>query len=432
VLDHLIDQVFRRESGRVLASLIRFTGDFELSEDALQEACARATARWPKDGLPERPGAWLTTVARRCAVDLLRRRRTPPLWVPEVAEQETATAELSPADISGVEDDRLRLLFTCCHPALAQPAQVALALRTLCGLSTREIARAFVEPEATTAQRLVRAKRKIRDAAIPYEVPRPDVFSERLEAVQAVVYLVFNEGYASTDQQGLMRPDLSAEAIRLGRLLVELLPEELEARGLLALMLLHDARREARLGPDGALVPLEEQDRARWDRTAIREGTALLDEALAQRRPGPYQVQAAIAALHGGAARAEETDWCQIAGLYCALLRYLPTPVVELNAAVAVAMAEGPEKGLAWMDRLATREELAGYHLLPAARADLLRRAGRVEEARLAYASALALVRNPAERAYLERRLKALGEPGAPLSAPPRPSTVPRETEGTP
>jgi RNA polymerase sigma-70 factor, ECF subfamily len=433
VLDHLIDQVFRRESGRVLASLIRSTGDFELAEDALQEACARATATWPRDGLPERPGAWLTTVARRCAVDLVRRRRAPPLWVPEVPERETASGEPSedPADISGVEDDRLRLLFTCCHPSLAQPAQVALALRTLCGLSTREIARAFVEPEATTAQRLVRAKRKIRDAAIPYEVPRRDVFSERLEAVQAVVYLVFNEGYASTEQHGLMRPDLSAEAIRLGRLLVELLPEELEAQGLLALMLLHDARREARLGPDGALVPLEEQDRARWDRAAIREGTALLDAALAERRPGPYQVQAAIAALHGGAARAEETDWRQIAGLYGALLRYLPTPVVELNAAVAVAMAEGPEEGLAWMDRLSTREELAGYHLLPAARADLLRRAGRVEEARLAYASALALVRNPAERVYLERRLKALGERGKPPTRPARPNTAPLETPGT-
>ncbi len=430
MLDHLIDQVFRRESGRVLAGLIRATGDFELAEDALQEACARAAATWPRDGLPERPGAWLTTVARRCAVDLLRRRRAAPAWVSEGAEHETVAAEPAedPATISGVEDDRLRLLFTCCHPALAQAAQVALALRTLCGLSTREIARAFVEPEATTAQRLVRAKRKIRDAAIPYEVPRPDVFSERLEAVEAVVYLVFNEGYASTDQLGLMRPDLCAEAIRLGRLLVELLPEELEAHGLLALMLLHDARREARLSEDGALVPLEEQDRARWDRAAIQEGTALLDAAVAGRRPGPYQVQAAIAALHVGAARAEATDWAQISGLYGALLRYLPTPVVELNAAVAVAMAEGPEEGLVWMDRLQRHQELAGYHLLPAARADLLRRAGRVAEARLAYASALALVRNPAERVYLERRLRALEErperatPGLPVQTPGSPS----------
>jgi RNA polymerase sigma-70 factor (ECF subfamily) len=409
VLDRIIDQVFRREGGRVLASLIRSTADFELSEDALQEACTRAAATWPRDGLPDRPGAWLTTVARRCAVDLLRRRRASPSWVSSEVPEAVATEPVEdPADISGVEDDRLRLLFTCCHPALAQTAQVALALRTLCGLSTREIARAFVEPEATTAQRLVRAKRKIRDAGIPYEVPRPDVFPERLEAVLAVVYLVFNEGYASTEQHGLMRPDLCAEAIRLGRLLVELLCEEVEAQGLLSLMLLHDARREGRLGADGTLVPLEEQDRAGWDRGAIAEGTALLDAAVAARRPGPYQIQAAIAALHAGAARADETDWLQISGLYGALLRYLPTPVVELNAAVALAMAEGPERGLVWMDRLSTREELAGYHLLPAARADLLRRAGRVAEARLAYASALRLVRNPAERAYLERRLRAL------------------------
>lgn len=416
MLDHLIDQVFRRESGKVLASLIRTTRDFELAEDALQEACARATASWPRDGLPERPGAWLTTVARRCAVDLVRRQRAQPTWGLEPDEPAVAEPEEDPVAISGVEDDRLRLLFTCCHPSLAQPAQVALALRTLCGLSTREIARAFVEPEATTAQRLVRAKRKIREARIPYAVPSPDVFAERLEAVEAVIYLVFNEGYASTEADGLLRPDLCAEAIRLGRLLVELLPDEVEARGLLALMLLHDARREARVGPDGTLVSLEEQDRALWDRAAIAEGTELLDAAVAARRPGPYQVQAAIAALHGQAERAEQTDWPQISGLYGALLRYTPTPVVELNAAVALAMAEGLECGLAWMDRLSTRAELSGYHLLPAARADLLRRAGRVEEARAAYVQALALVRNPAERVYLERRLEGLGRRAQPSS----------------
>ena len=411
MLDRIIDEVFRRESGRVLAGLIRTVGDFEVAEEALQEACARAAARWPKDGLPERPGAWLTTVARRCAVDLVRRRRSSAVEASELLETQAVAAEPveDPAAISGVEDDRLRLLFTCCHPALAQPAQVGLALRTLCGLSTREIARAFVEAETAAGQRLVRAQRKIRDARIPYEVPRPDVFPERLEAVEAVVYLVFNEGYASTDQHGLMRPDLCAEAIRLGRLLVELLPGEPEARGLLALMLLHDARREGRLGVDGALVPLEEQDRARWDAAAIAEGSALLDEAVAQRRRGPYQIQAAIAALHARAARAEETDWPQIAGLYGALLQFVPTPVVELNAAVAVAMAEGPQRGLVWMDRLATHEELQGYHLLPAARADLLRRAGRLAESRAAYLAALALVRNPAERSYLERRLRELG-----------------------
>jgi RNA polymerase sigma-70 factor (ECF subfamily) len=430
VLDHLIDQVFRRENGRVLASLIRATRDFELAEDALQEACARAAATWPRDGLPERPGAWLTTVARRCAVDLVRRRLRSPSWTDEPAP-EAATAcepEQDAASISGVEDDRLRLLFTCCHPALAEPAQVALALRTLCGLSTREIARAYVEAEATTAQRLVRAKRKIRDAGIPYEVPLPDVFPERLEAVQAVVYLVFNEGYASTEEQGLLRPDLCAEAIRLGRLLVELLPDEVEAQGLLALMLLHDARREARLGPDGALVSLEEQDRSLWDQAAIHEGTRLLDAAVAARRPGPYQVQAAIAALHTGSRHAAETDWLQISGLYGALLRYLPTPVVELNAAVALAMAHGPEEGLSWMDRLTSREELKGYHLLPAARADLLRRAGRSEEARAAYGAALALVRNPAERLYLERRLSALDT----ACAPSRTDADRRKTPGRP
>ena len=411
MLGRIIDQIVRRESGRVLAGLIRTTSDFELAEEAFQEACTRAAATWPKDGLPDRPGAWLTTVARRCALDLLRRRRVRQQGAAELPEVEAMLAEPEedPAALSGVEDDRLRLLFTCCHPALAQPAQVGLALHTLCGLSTREIARAYVEPEPTTAQRLVRAKRKIREARIPYEVPRPEVFPERLEAVLAVIYLVFNEGYAATEHQALVRADLSAEAIRLGRLLVELLPGETEVRGLLALMLLHDSRRETRLGPDGVLVPLEEQDRTRWDRAAIAEGTALLDGALAERRPGPYQIQAAIAALHAGAARAEDTDWRQIAALYGALLAYLPTPVVELNAAAALAMAEGPEQGLCWMDRLATREELVGYHLLPAARADLLRRAGRVEESRAAYAEALALVRNPAERAYLERRLRALG-----------------------
>jgi RNA polymerase sigma-70 factor, ECF subfamily len=425
VLDHLIDQVFRRESGQVLASLIRTTGDFELAEDALQEACARAAASWPRDGLPQRPGAWLTTVARRCAVDLVRRQRARLTWLGEVPEP--AEPEEDAAALSGVEDDRLRLLFTCCHPALAESAQVALALRTLCGLSTREIARAYVEPEVTTAQRLVRAKRKIREAAIPYTLPSPEVFPERLAAVQAVVYLVFNEGYSSTENHGLLRPDLCAEAIRLGRLLVELLPDEVEARGLLALMLLHDARREARVRPDGTLVSLEEQDRALWDKAAIAEGTSLLDAAVAARAPGPYQVQAAIAALHVRAERAEETDWPQISGLYGALLRYLPTPVVELNAAVALAMAEGPEHGLAWMDRLSSREELRGYHLLPAARADLLRRLGRAAEAHEAYTAALALVRNPSERAYLELRRRGLSA----ATRNPAPSGVaPPETPG--
>ena len=305
---------------------------------------------------------------------------------------------------SGVDDDRLRLIFTCCHPTIAQPAQVALALRTLCGLSTREIARAFLETEATTAQRLVRVKRKIQEARIPYEVPSRELLPERLAAVLGIVYLVFNEGYATTEDDDLIRPDLCAEAIRLARLLVQLMPEEPEIRGLLALMLLHDARRVTRIGADGALVPLEEQDRTRWQADAISEGLAVLDAALAQKRRGPYQLQAAVAALHAEALRAEDTDWKQIAALYRGLLHEQPGAVVELNAAVARAMAEGPAEGLAWIDAIDQGGELAGYHLLPAARADLLRRLGRRAEAAAAYDAAIALTRNRAERLYLERR----------------------------
>ncbi|MEO8524172.1 MAG: DUF6596 domain-containing protein, partial [Caldimonas sp.] len=297
------------------------------------------------------------------------------------------------------------LVFTCCHPAIARPAQVALALRTLGGLSTREIARAFLEPEATTAQRLVRAKRKILDARIPYEVPSRELLPERLQAVLGVVYLIFNEGYATTEHDGLIRPDLCAEAIRLARLLVVLMPDEPEVHGLLALMLLHDARRATRIGGDGALVPLEEQDRDRWQQGEIADGLAVLEVALLQRRRGPYQLQAAIAALHAQAACADQTDWRQITALYSGLLSEQPGPVVELNAAVALAMAQGPEHGLAWIERLEQGGELEGYHLLPAARADLLRRLGRLPEAVEAYRAALALARNPAERLYLERRL---------------------------
>ena len=408
MLTPIVDGICRAEGPRLLAGLIRRVGDFELAEDAMQDAFAKALEVWPTQGLPVSPAAWLTTVARRRALDLLRRRATGPLYTdepPDMAAPEPEAGDVDTAALSGVEDDRLRLVFTCCHPAIAQPAQVALALRTLGGLSTREIARAFLEPEATTAQRLVRARRKILDARIPYAVPSRELLPERLQAVLGVVYLIFNEGYATTEHDGLVRPDLCAEAIRLAHLLVVLMPEEPETQGLLALMLLHDARRATRVGSDGALVPLEEQDRGRWQRGEIDEGLAVLEAALLQRRRGPYQLQAAIAALHAQAARAEQTDWQQIAVLYGGLLSELPGPVVELNAAVALAMAQGHEHGLAWIERLERGGELESYHLLPAARADLLRRLGRRDGAAAAYRDALALVRNPAERLYLERRL---------------------------
>ena len=410
MLTPIIDGICRAEGPRLLASLIRRVGDFELAEDAMQDAFAKALEVWPAQGLPAAPAAWLTTVARRRAVDLMRRRATGPVYTdepPDMAAPEAEAAAIDLGEASGVDDDRLRLVFTCCHPAIAQPAQMALALRTLCGLSTREIARAFLEPEATTAQRLVRAKRKILDARIPFEVPSRELLPERLQAVLGIVYLVFNEGYATTEQEGLVRTNLCSEAIRLARLLVELMPGEPEAQGLLALMLLHDARRATRIDSEGALVPLEEQDRSRWQRDAIAEGGAVLEAALLRRRRGPYQLQAAIAALHAQASRADATDWQQIAALYGGLLSEQPSPVVELNAAVALAMAQGPEHGLAWIERLDQSRELEGYHLLPAARADLLRRLGRGAEAAVAYRAALALVRNPAERLYLERRLAA-------------------------
>ena len=410
MLTPIIDGICRAEGPRLLASLIRRVGDFELAEDAMQDAFAKALEVWPAQGLPAAPAAWLTTVARRRAVDLMRRRATGPVYTdepPDMAAPEAEAAAIDLGEASGVDDDRLRLVFTCCHPAIAQPAQMALALRTLGGLSTREIARAFLEPEATTAQRLVRAKRKILDARIPFEVPSRELLPERLQAVLGIVYLVFNEGYATTEQEGLVRTDLCSEAIRLARLLVELMPGEPEAQGLLALMLLHDARRATRIDGEGTLVPLEEQDRSRWQRDAIAEGVAVLEAALLRRRRGPYQLQAAIAALHAQASRADATDWQQIAALYSGLLSEQPSPVVELNAAVALAMAQGPEHGLAWIERLDQGGELEGYHLLPAARADLLRRLGRGAEAAVAYRAALALVRNPAERLYLERRLAA-------------------------
>ncbi|MEO8754694.1 MAG: RNA polymerase sigma factor [Casimicrobiaceae bacterium] len=405
MLGRIVDELARREGPRILAGLIRrLGGNFDLAEDCLQDAYERALAAWPASGIPDNPAAWLTTVARNCAIDRLRRSRRQVDDGDLILEQ-LAADEPEPADPMSLPDDRLRLIFTCCHPALAEPAQMALALHTLCGLSTREISRAFLEPEATTAQRLVRAKRKISEARIPYIVPALDDLPERLAAVLAAIYLVFNEGYAATEGASLVRPDLSAEAIRLARLLVQLLPDQPEALGLLALMLLHDARRESRVGALGALVPLEEQDRLRWDGAKITEGLTLLDAAISLRQRGPYQVQAAIAALHAKADSAQSTDWKQINALYGALYSMMPTPIAELNAAVALAMVEGAEQGLEWIDRLETRGELADYYLLPAARADLLRRAGQTRAAATHYRLAIELVRNPAERLYLERRL---------------------------
>lgn len=412
MLTTVIDNICRAEGARVLAGLIHHCGDFDLAEDAMQDAFVKAIELWPAQGLPQSPVAWLSTVARRRAIDLLRRRRTGPLYTdepPDMAAPPVEEIEPDAATQSGIQDERLRLVFTCCHPAISPAAQMALSLRTLCGLTTREIARAFLEPEATTAQRLVRVKKKIRDARIPYVVPARELLPERMQSVLGVVYLVFNEGYATTDTDVLVRPDLCAEAIRLARLVAELMPDEPEALGLLALTLLHDARRPARVATDGALVALEEQDRSLWQKDAIQEGLAVLDVALAQRRRGPYQVQAAIAALHARAARAADTDWPQICALYGGLLREQPGAVVELNAAVALAMAHGPQHGLDWIERLQQRDELAGYHLVPAARADLLRRLGRHDDARAAYRDALALVRNRSERLYLERRLHACG-----------------------
>lgn len=424
----VVDRLFRAEHARAVATLIRVLGDFDLAEEAVQEAFVVALERWPVHGVPDNPGAWITTTARNRAINRLRRAKVLAGKQAELGraavEAELSTVEPFAGPDEGAEDemspladDRLRLMFTCCHPALSPEARVALTLRTLGGLTTPEIARAFLVPEPTLAQRLVRARKKIRDAGIPYRVPPDHLLPERLEGVLRVLYLIFNEGYEATSGDSLIRRELCTEAIRLTRVLAASMPDEAEVLGLLALMLLHDARREARVGSGGELVLLDDQDRARWDRAGIDEGVALVDRALRMGRPGPYQLQAAIAAVHDQAPTAGAADWRQIAGLYAALAGLAPSPVVELNGAVAVAMVEGPARGLALVDRLSERGELDDYHLLHAARADLLRRLGRTEEAALAYARARELTANEAERAFLDRRLAELAP--ATVAAPP-------------
>ncbi|MES1204846.1 MAG: DUF6596 domain-containing protein [Pseudomonadota bacterium] len=410
-----VGRTFRDERGRILATLIRLVGDMDLAEEALAGALEAALAQWPEEGTPDNPRAWLIRTARNKAVDQLRRgavfdeKRAS--LEREAALAVTDAIAAADTDEEPMEDDRLRLVFTCCHPALAIEAQVALTLRTLGGLETEEIARAFLVPPATMAQRLVRAKAKIRAARIPYRVPDVDELPDRLDAVLAVIYLVFNEGYAASSGATLVRADICGEAIRLGRLLVELMPGVPDPRALLALMLLHDARRETRVGADGAVVLLDEQDRSRWDAGAIAEGLALVDGVLRSGPPGAYALQAAIAAVHARARRAADTDWHDIAGLYARLVETHPSPVVSLNHAVAVAMADGPAAGLRRLDALERSGALAGYHLLPAARADLLRRLGARGEAAAAYQQALSLAGNEADKRFLARRLAELGAP---------------------
>ena len=415
----MVDAVYRADSRRVLATLIRLLGDFDRAEEALHDAFMAALERWPRDGVPANPRAWLVSTGRFKAIDALRRRARFDASQGELARRLERDAPEA-GDDPVVADDRLRLIFTCCHPALPPDARVALTLREVCGLTTEEIARAFLTSPPTIAQRIVRAKAKIRDARIPYQVPAHADLAERLESVLHVVYLVFNEGYSASSGASLTRHDLSAEAIRLGRLLLELLPAptEPEAVGLLGLMLLHESRRGARTSADGELVLLSEQDRSRWDRALIEEGTALVRRAMGSRRPGPYALQAAISAVHADAPEPAATDWAQIVELYGVLLRADPSPVIELNRAAALAMRDGPAAGLTLIEALLARGELADYHLAHSARADLYRRLGRPVEAADAYRRALSLARQEPERRFLERRLAEVTGPHPPSNAP--------------
>jgi RNA polymerase sigma-70 factor (ECF subfamily) len=405
----IVDGVYRSESRRVFATLIRLLGDFDAAEEALHEAFRAALEQWPRDGVPANARAWLVSAGRFKAIDALRRRaRFAPLEDLAGNAEDIAAEDAAPGG-DGIEDDRLRLVFTCCHPALSPDAQVALTLREVCGLSTEAIGHAFLTAAPTVAQRIVRAKAKIRDAGIPYQVPAADELAQRLDSVLRVIYLVFNEGYAASSGETLTRHELSGEAIRLARLLVELLPEA-EAMGLLALMLLHESRRAARSSPAGDLILLEAQDRGRWNRGQITEGIALVERALPLRRPGPYCLQAAIAAVHADAPSAGATDWAEIVGLYDLLIQVEPSPVVELNRAVAVAVRDGPHAGLVLVDAILARGELSDYRLAHAARADLCRRLGRTAEARASYQRALALTRQDPERRFLQRRLAELNK----------------------
>jgi RNA polymerase sigma-70 factor (ECF subfamily) len=404
-----LDAIYRAESGRILATLIRLLGDFDLAEDAMHDSFAAALERWQRDGVPSNPRAWLVSTGRFKAIDALRRRARLDASQEKVAEQLHAGPSDETSTDEGVADDRLRLIFTCCHPDLAPEGRVALTLREVCGLTTEEIARAFLTTAPALAQRIVRAKARIRDERIPYQVPSPEELPDRLAAVLQVVYLVFNEGYLASAGASLTRADLSAEAIRLGRLLVELLPEP-EALGLLALMLLQESRRAARTSPTGELILLEHQDRSLWNRNQIAEGVALVERALQSRRFGPYTLQAAIAAVHSEATNAASTDWPQIVALYSLLARAEPSPVIELNRAVAVAMRDGPEAGLALIDAIFADGELTDYRFAHSARADLCRRLGRTAEARSSYERALELTQLEPERRFLEGRLKELKE----------------------